>query len=648
MTEKIKILYHSDFSLAKTGFGKIAKTILTYLYNTGKYEIVHYCCHTRDNAGQLELTPWKSIGCVPDDSIVNQVVANNAKTPEEAESIKKMIYYGALKIDEVIKSEKPDVYIGVQDIWGVDYSVDKEWFNKINSVIWTTLDSLPLFPRAVDLAPKIKNYWIWSSFATKEFHRKGLKHVETMHGPLEDKFFYRKTDEERLELRRINGIEEDRFMVGFVFRNQQRKSVPNLFEGYKLFKQRNPNTKSGLLLHTHFSEPHGWPIMLHAQENGIDPSEIYTTYVCHHCGNYLVKPFTGDGVKCPKCLRQNTLVTTHLTYGVREEDLNNVYNLMDVYCHPFTSGGQEVPIQEAKLTELITLVTNYSCGEEMCEPEASGLALDWDRYTEPGSNFIKATTRPVSIADKLQKVLEMSKQERSRIGSLARQWVLENFSKDSVGKKFEQFLDNLPEIINQDSPRIEKNPNAIIPNIQDNALWVQALYKEILKMDVSFNDDGLKSWLMQLQRGIPRNQIEDFFRNEANKENIKNGIKKEGSFEDFLDKNDEGRRILFVMPEGIGDVVLSLGLLKSLREQYPSYNIYFATNPAYFSVLEGNPYIYRAIQYLPIMDNLLFLEGNGQHKGFFEIAFIPYVTTQRVLTYVHNGKTNIAFDIIDK
>ena len=39
---------------------------------------------------------------------------------------------------------------------------------------------------------------------------------------------------------------------------------------------------------------------------------------------------------------------------------------MDVYCHPFTSGGQELPIQEAKAAGLITLVTEYSCGTDSC------------------------------------------------------------------------------------------------------------------------------------------------------------------------------------------------------------------------------------------------------------------------------------------
>ena len=75
---------------------------------------------------------------------------------------------------------------------------------------------------------------------------------------------------------------------------------------------------------------------------------------------------------------------------------------MDVYCHPFTSGGQEIPIQEAKLTELITLVTNYSCGEDSCNPESGGIPLEWSEYREPGTQFIKALLQLFQ----LQKILK--------------------------------------------------------------------------------------------------------------------------------------------------------------------------------------------------------------------------------------------------
>ena len=43
------------------------------------------------------------------------------------------------------------------------------------------------------------------------------------------------------------------------------------------------------------------------------------------------------------------------------------------------------------------------------------------------------------------------------------------------------------------------------------------------------------------------------------------------------------------------------------------------------------------------MDNIFWLEGRGSHRGFFEIAFIPYINTQQIITFTHNGKDKIAY-----
>ena len=44
-----KLLFQTDSSLAKTGFGRNAKALLSYLYKTKKYDIVHYCCGSYDH-----------------------------------------------------------------------------------------------------------------------------------------------------------------------------------------------------------------------------------------------------------------------------------------------------------------------------------------------------------------------------------------------------------------------------------------------------------------------------------------------------------------------------------------------------------------------------------------------------------------------
>ena len=213
--KKKKILFQSDYALAKTGFGRNARVILSYLYKTDKYDIVHYCCGMGHEMPILKDTPWKSIGTVPDDEEERNLL-------ERDPNMKQLVGYGAHYLDKVIKEEKPDIYIAAQDIWGVDFALEKPWYNKINSVIWTTLDSLPILPSALKAAKKSKNYWVWSNFATKAMHAEGHTHVKTIHGALETDVFYRLSDEKRKELRDNAGLKEDDFIVGFVFRNQLR------------------------------------------------------------------------------------------------------------------------------------------------------------------------------------------------------------------------------------------------------------------------------------------------------------------------------------------------------------------------------------------------------------------------------------------
>jgi glycosyltransferase involved in cell wall biosynthesis len=636
VNKKKKVLIQTDFSLAKTGFGRNAKTLLKYLYNSNKYDLVHYCCGMPWSHPELKRTPWKSIGSLPD---TQQELELLNRDPNLA----RMASYGAHYLDRIIDQEKPDIYIAVQDIWGVDFAIDKPWFNKINSVIWTTLDSLPILDSAISCAPKVKNYWIWSNFATKALNNMGYKHIKTVHGCLESKDFYRLSDFDRKKLRNKYNLPQDAFIIGFVFRNQLRKSVPNLLEGYALWKKENPDIKNTfLLLHTHWGE--GWNIHKLCKELNVNPAEVLTTYICKNCGEYEIKNFTGQDLNCKYCGTEKSQTTTNVSIGVTEQQLNEVYNLMDVYCHPFTSGGQEIPIQEAKLTELITLVTNYSCGEEMCEKDAGSIPLEWSEYREHGTEFRKASTYPVSIAKNLNKVYKMSKAEKIEMGRKAREWTIKNYSVESVGSTIENFIDNCENTnFEFSNSQVERNPNAVIPEIKENKDWILYLYHNILCLkNINENDSGFIYWMDQLAKGASRNDVESYFRKVSTEDLNKN---KQIPFEEILGKDDDGKRLLLVMPESAGDVFMATSLLPSIKKMYPEYNIYFATKQEYFPILNGNEYIYKTIPYVQQMDNLMWLEGAGDHKGFFEIAFLPHVGTQRVLNYLHNGKDKIEFNI---
>ena len=427
---KKRVLIHSNFCRAFTGFGKHKKNILRYLFNTGKYEIIELANGRKYDEPSNSLLPWKCLGSLPNDRSILAQLSNDP-------GAQKLAGYGFYGIDKAVQETRPDVYIGIEDIWGLDFW-KKDWWKILTPMVWTTLDSLPILPQAFEVASKTEDFYVWASFAEKAMKGK-QSNVNTLHGSIDTSTFFPLKNRDEIRLK--NGIAPNEFIIGFVFRNQLRKSVPNLLDGFMEFRKQNPSVNAKLLLHTHWSE--GWDIPRMLEEKNIPPQLILTTYYCPRCGQYEIKPFQGQGLDC-NCGARKSQSTTNISQGVNEIQLNEIYNMMDVYCHPFTSGGQEIPIQEAKLCGLITLVTDYSCGEDHCTPESGGLPLEWAEYREPGTQFIKASTYPSSIAKQLKKVSKMKPEKRRALGEKARKFVEKNYSVEAVGKKLEEILDAMP------------------------------------------------------------------------------------------------------------------------------------------------------------------------------------------------------------
>tara|TARA_Y100000593_G_scaffold37188_3_gene72170 strand:+ start:16482 stop:18344 length:1863 start_codon:yes stop_codon:yes gene_type:complete len=617
---KKTVLIHSNFCKAFTGFGKNKKNILKYLFKTGKYRVVEAANGRIAGDPNNDLLPWECHGCIPQ---------NYNQLPQDKQ---KAAGYGALEIENIVKKVKPDIYMGVEDIWAFETMPQQSWWNKVNKMIWTTLDSLPILQQAIDFAPKVENYYVWASFAEREMRKLGYDHVKTLRGSLDTDQYFRLNDEQRQKLRAFHNIDKNDFIVGFVFRNQLRKSVPNLLDGFKIFKEKVSNAK--LLLHTHWGE--GWDIPRLIEEKGINGSDILTTYYCSKCDSYKVHPFVGQGKKCPFCGSEKTYNTTNISHGVSEDQLREVYNLMDVYCHPFTSGGQEIPVQEAKLTELITLVTNYSCGEDSCSEESGGLPLNWHEYREPGTQFIKASTDAGHIAEMLEKVYKMTPEDRLAVGKKARQWVIDNFSVEAVGKQLEEIIDNIPFVEDFDFTPVTLNEHySPPPDITAEQLVIE-LYQNVLNDKVDRNSTGFKHWMGKISsREMTPQQVFEHFIKVARDENAKKS--KQIDFQSIFSEDDKGRRVAVVVPGSETDVLMVNSLIKNLQRKHKNHNIYIFTKPENIEYIEDNPNVYKCLPYSDEIDNPVILEGRGDHEGYFEYAYFPTVTTQKFPCYIHNG-----------
>ena len=551
---KLRVLTHSNHHLLKTGLGRHHKNLLSYLHSTGKYELLEAAnglVFGKEDAGAC---PWKVVGTLPDRELEPHLYIGD-------EPHQNAIAYGHGKIGDIVKSFKPDVYIGMEDIWGLSGLTSHWWWNRPHCIVWTTLDSLPIHKDAITLAPKIKHYLTWSSFASKELNRLGIR-ADYLFGSVDDKNFFTLSPDEKVKLRSRFGVREDDFIVGFVFRNQPRKSVPNLMAGFSMFKRKNKNTK--LLLHTNWAE--GWDIKRIAAENGVSLADILTTHVCSACGHVTVEPFTVNERDCPACASKGSLRTPSIRAGLTEEQMNLVYNLMDVYCHPFNSGGQEIPIQEAKLAGLVTLVTNYSCGVDSM---VGGFPLDWTEYREGGSNFIKAFTKPESIFKRLEEcVLLKENGMLGAIGQTGRDYVLANYTPKEVGSSIENLIDELGPV-EYDVSQFAKVDESMSFQASSPKELVEAVATECQKAGITVSQQSAQSAVGLLTAGVHEDVALNPFRSAAKKHN---SLDPDVEIDTFL-KPSGLDRCAIVVPESI-ELCLGVRMFLPRLKKEKHFDIY--------------------------------------------------------------------------
>lgn len=636
---KKKVLIHTNAPWVKTGLAENGKELARYLYATNKYEIVYYCSQTSAVDPNLTMTPWKSYGCVPNDPhIINQLNADPG--------LARAVSYGSHYIDEVIRNEKPDVYIGSDDIWFEHGYTQKKWWNKLNACLHITVDSLPILDQAYGQAIKTKNYFVWTSFAEKEMKSKGqqFSHVKTLYGCFNTENFAPISFDNKVALRKKFNIDPNALIFFYLSRNQLRKSMPTLIESFAKFKKTYQFSKAKLFIHTSVSERgNGWDLPKLVQYHGMDPADLLVTYVCKTCGQWEVKPYSGEDLDCPFCGAKKSQITANIAHGVPDEEMKYLFGIADASVNAFTSGAQERGMIGALLCGLPTAATNYSCGTDICE-QPFVHALNYSNYYEAGTNFIKAATSVDSIVNFMKKIYVMSAKDKEKISSNSREWALKTFAVQTIGPQWEKIIDDLPPVDWENFSFEEevKDPAFPMPDgSTSDENFVQLLYANVLKMNEQTNGDGFKHWMGQIKNGMSRHQIYEFFIKTAMEENNK---ARKINFKDMLDENGK-KRALFLIKESLGDCLITTQLFESFHQQYPNTDLYVACDPKFSEIFEGNPLIYKLLPYQQFMENEMLIMGAGQkiEDRLFDYFFHPAIGTQRLLNYLTIDK--VAFDL---
>ena len=621
----------------KTGLSRNTKALFKEWYKSGKYEIIHLCQGVVEGDPKLDMYPWKSL---PSLSANPQEQQRYSQDPHYA----RIASYGATKVEEVIKNEKPFAVILSDDVWAMNqsYYTDKEWSKEVNLIGHLTKDSLPLLNESIELA-KGCHIYSWAPFGEvalrEELKKKGIEtkyNIGTIPAAIETDMYEPVSQLDKMNLRKKFEIPQEDILVNFVGRNQLRKKYDTLFKAIASYKKQYPNgPRARANIHTSWTE--GWPLKRMMESYGLEEGDVLTTYVCKSCKRFEIKPYKGEQQNCKFCGGQGCQDTVSITNGVSDEEMRLIYGISDCALSVYTSGGFEYHVAESLLNSLPTATVGYSCGSTYIECP-SVTELSYVETTEHNSAFTKAEPSVRDCVRFIKKISDMPESKRRELGCKGREWAIEKFDSKVVANQWVDIFESLP-TPNYDNVRFGDTRN-VNPEFQPDLNlegddFIRHLYSGFL--DAQHPDDqGMAHWSSRLSNGENKSQIASIFQQIAQKDAQPKNI----DIKDLLLKNDKPN-LFFVLKESLGDCILSLSLLESCRKSYPNHNINIVTEPKFFEVFNACKFVDNMIPYNPIFENEMAIIGAGQKEGIGDVFIYPAVATQRHLNYLSNNSAEM-------
>jgi len=172
----------------------------------------------------------------------------------------------------------------------------------------------------------------------KEYYNMNVRHIP--HGTEKNRFF-KLPDEQRFQLRLRRGF-HDKFVIGVVARNQPRKFLDRTMKAMYLIKDKIPNAI----------------LFLHLDPN--DPAQVFPI-------RDLIARYN----------LENRVVFSGMTAlkGFDWDQMNEVYNLMDVMFLSTSGEGFGIPIIESMSCEVPVVATDYTTTPELVLNNNAGLGV---------------------------------------------------------------------------------------------------------------------------------------------------------------------------------------------------------------------------------------------------------------------------------
>ena len=348
-----KILFVTEASFHPTGYSVYTKEVLKRLHQHPELEVAELACFTGPEAPEIKNVPWKFYANVPNTSNEQMMQSYNSTMSNK---------FGEFSFNNVLLDFQPDFVMDIRDWWMLEFEERSPFRNFYNWAIMPTVDAEPQNSQWIDTYSSADCVFAYSEFGrdTMLKQSKNINFVDIASPCASDSFFPIKN---KKELRSKLGLSDDIIIFGTVMRNQRRKLYPDLFKAFKMFLDKNPKlTNVYLYCHTGYPDV-GWDIPELIKENGLG-NKVLLTYKCQKCGKIKSMFFNDAVVYCTDCkLFSSTIVG--IGNKINETELNEIYNIFDVYVQWANSEGWGMPQLEAAYAGLPIVSVEYSAMESL-------------------------------------------------------------------------------------------------------------------------------------------------------------------------------------------------------------------------------------------------------------------------------------------
>lgn len=324
----MRLLFYGDASNLKSGFGIYHHNVMARL--SKKFVLAELGFYSKNNS-----TSWRFFS----DPSGNSSHAFN----------------------DAVRDFKPDVVISHLDPLQFAVPVESHLRNSYKLVLIPAIDSAPIPDDWLFNLKYSDKVLAISNYGKAELEKAKIK-VDAIASPGVDLDVFKPLEKQSLKDRwKINS---SGLIFGTVMRNQKRKLYKELFHTFLEF---NKNKEHLLLCHTTYPDSYGINIPHFLKQYGSQTKRILFTYRCFNCNVKQIKPLIdlnhrGFG-QCDRC----KTIGLHMpspTFSYSDEELCELYNLMDVYVQLSSCEGWGMPIAESRVCEVPGIYIDYSAMQD--------------------------------------------------------------------------------------------------------------------------------------------------------------------------------------------------------------------------------------------------------------------------------------------